>query len=59
VKFREAVLLRVGWAAKGSPPCDHPHVVEQQFMDGRPTGDYACTVCGSEVKRPVTGQTPV
>jgi hypothetical protein len=68
VKLREAALLRVQWAARSSPPCDHLNVEEVQFMDGRPPGDYACTVCRAEVKRPtkptgddsrVTGQTTV
>ncbi|MFZ3473078.1 hypothetical protein ACODT3_10910 [Streptomyces sp. 4.24] len=33
------------WAAKGSPPCDHPHI-EKERIQGSDTGDKVCTTCG-------------
>lgn len=41
----EAEQLQKEWAAKGSPPCDHPSL-EREFYLGSRTGDKVCRTCG-------------
>ncbi len=47
--------LRQAWSAKGSPPCDHPVVVQERAARGTRTGDYCCTTCGGYVKDALRG----
>lgn len=44
---QETTRLQEAWAAKGSPPCDHPHTVKER-LNGMQTGDKVCTTCGEE-----------
>lgn len=43
----ETTRLQEAWAAKGSPPCDHPHKEKERHL-GAQTGDKVCTTCGKE-----------
>lgn len=49
MKMHTAQRLRKAWKAEGNPPCDHPHIEEEQYDQGEPTGDYVCTTCGAYV----------
>lgn len=44
----DAMRLQREWEAKGSPPCDHPRVVEEFYLGSR-TGDRVCTTCGDDI----------
>ena len=46
ISMSEAAELRKEWAAKGDPPCEHPHVVKERHDLGASTGDYVCDTCG-------------
>lgn len=49
MKVEEGMKLREEWAAKGSPPCDHPQLAtEHESYIGARTGDKVCTTCGKE-----------
>ncbi|MGW2010831.1 hypothetical protein [Streptomyces nigrescens] len=45
MQMDEAEKLRRAWAAKGSPPCDHPTKAKEYHL-GSATGDKVCTTCG-------------
>ena len=45
MQFRDVQLIRQRWVAKGSPACSHPYL-EDEFIEGLPTGDKVCTACG-------------
>lgn len=44
----ETTRLQGEWKAKGSPPCDHPHLEKERGYQGMDTGDKICTTCGAE-----------
>lgn len=53
----EAKELRERWKAKGSPPCDHPTLDREYYVDKTlsrsdphrsNTGDKVCTTCGED-----------
>lgn len=46
----EATKLQRDWAAKGSPPCEHPRMVRERYL-GADTGDKVCTTCGYSTPR--------
>jgi hypothetical protein len=50
MKMHTAQVTRKAWKAEGNPPCNHPHIEEEQYDDGRLTGDYVCTTCGAYMK---------
>ncbi|WP_405506295.1 hypothetical protein OG323_05910 [Streptomyces cyaneofuscatus] len=41
----DASRLQQDWAAKGSPPCEHPQL-EKERLNGMDTGDKICNTCG-------------
>jgi len=45
LQFRDVQLIRQRWVAKGSPVCRHT-CLEDEFIEGLPTGDKVCTTCG-------------
>ena len=45
MQFRDVQLIRQRWVAKGSPICRHTSL-EDEFIEGLPTGDKVCTACG-------------
>lgn len=50
VQMTQVAELAAAWAAKGSPPCDHPQVWKEYHL-GAATGDDACLVCGASWPR--------
>ena len=48
MRFEEAAQLQEDWAAKGSPPCDHPKLAKKRSPFGSWTGDKVCTTCGED-----------
>jgi hypothetical protein len=49
--MKGAERLRDAWAAKGSPPCDHPKLAKERYR-GMQTMDKVCTTCGEEFSPP-------
>jgi hypothetical protein len=47
MQMSKAAELQKEWAAKGSPPCDHPRL-ESEFYLGTRTGDKICATCGED-----------
>ena len=45
MELKDVQRLQREWAAKGSPPCDHPELVKE-VIDRIKTGDKVCTTCG-------------
>ena len=45
IQMTKAAELRRDWAAKGNPPCDHPHT-DREYALSSHTGDRVCTTCG-------------
>lgn len=43
----KAARLRKDWAAKGSPPCEHPELAREYYLSSN-TGDKVCTTCGED-----------
>jgi len=50
MQFDKRGKLKREWEARGNPPCDHPHSV-QEHIGSAGTGDYVCTTCGAYVDR--------
>jgi hypothetical protein len=50
VQADKAKRLRDDWAAKDSPPCDHPQLAKEYVL-GAQTGDKVCTTCGEDFSR--------
>ncbi len=64
MQFRDVQTIRQRWVAKGSPLCNHPYL-EDEFIEGLPTGDRVCTTCGKTFTpaelahyQPKTGNVP-
>lgn len=49
--MEDAKRMRDDWAAKGSPPCDHPKLIKEYYL-GMQTGDKVCNTCGYEFTPP-------
>ena len=49
--FELAMDLIKRHADRGSPKCNHPHVVPEQRADGWDSGDDLCLICGASAPK--------
>jgi transposase-like protein len=45
----QAAALRVRWAERVCPPCQHLNLELEHNDNGYLTGDYHCTACGESI----------